>query len=160
MRAGSNAYIAGSIAILGNEYVLGLKAVNCQSGEPLAQEQVTANGKEKVLNAVGNAAAKLRGQLGESLATVQKFGVPLEQATTSSLEALQAYSLARKVYGEKGPDAAVVYDQRAIQLDPNFATGYLAGSRQRAGETGYYIRLLPERYRGAGQGSTGLSATD
>jgi tetratricopeptide (TPR) repeat protein len=126
MRAGSNAYIAGSIAILGNEYVLGLKAINCQSGEPLAQEQVTANGKEKVLNAVGNAAAKLRGQLGESLATVQKFGVPLEQATTSSLEALQAYSLARKVYGEKGPDAAVVYDQRSIQLDPNFATGYHA----------------------------------
>ena len=93
LRASSQAYIAGSIANLGNEYVLGLKAVNCQSGEPLAQEQVTAEGKEKVLNALGDAAAKLRGQLGESLATVQKFDVPLREATTSSLEALQAYSL-------------------------------------------------------------------
>jgi eukaryotic-like serine/threonine-protein kinase len=124
LRASSQAYIAGSIANLGNEYVLGLKAVNCQSGEPLAQEQVTANGKEKVLNALGEAAAKLRGQLGESLATVQKFDVPLEQATTSSLEALQAYSMAGKIYHEKGADAALVYDQRAIQLDPNFAMGY------------------------------------
>jgi len=126
MRAGSKAYIAGSIANLGNEYVVGLKAINCQSGEPLVQEQVTANGKEKVLNSLGDATAKLRSQLGESLASVQKFDVPLEHATTSSLEALQAYSLAREVYGEKGPDAAVVYDQRAIQLDPNFATGYHA----------------------------------
>jgi eukaryotic-like serine/threonine-protein kinase len=126
LRAGSQAYVAGSIANLGNEYVLGLKAVNCQSGEPLAQEQVTANGKEKVLNALGDAAAKLRGQLGESLATVQKFDVPLAQATTSSLEALQAYSMGVKVSEEKGPDAALVYDQRAIQLDPGFAIGYLA----------------------------------
>jgi hypothetical protein len=89
-RAGSKAYIAGSIANLDNEYVLGLKAVNCQSGETLAQEQATASGKAKVLNAVGDAAAKLRGQLGESLASVQKFDVPLQEATTSSLEALQA----------------------------------------------------------------------
>jgi serine/threonine protein kinase/tetratricopeptide (TPR) repeat protein len=126
IRAGSKAYIAGSIASLGNEYVLGLKAVNCESGEPLAQEQVTANGKEKVLNAVGSAAAKLRGKLGESLATVQKFDVPLREATTSSLEALQAYSMGMKVLQEKGTDAALVYDQRAIQLDPNFAMGYQA----------------------------------
>jgi len=118
MRAGSKAYIAGSIANLGNEYVLGLKAVNCQSGEPLAQEQVTANGREKVLDATGDAAAKLRGQLGESLATVQKFDVPLREATTSSLEALQAYSMGNKIFQEKGADAALVYDQRAIQLDP------------------------------------------
>jgi eukaryotic-like serine/threonine-protein kinase len=126
LRAGSKAYIAGSIANLGNEYVLGLKAVDCQSGEPLAQEQVTANSKEKVLNAVGNAAAKLRGQLGESLTTVQKFDVPLREVTTSSLEALQAYSKGNKIYQEKGADAALVYDQRAIQLDPNFAMAYAA----------------------------------
>jgi tetratricopeptide (TPR) repeat protein len=126
MRTSSKAYIAGSIANLGNEYVLELKAVNCQSGEPLAQEQVTANGKEKVLNAVGDGVAKLRGRLGESLATVQKFGVPLEEATTSSLEALQAYSMGRKIYGEKGAEAALVYHERAIQLDPNFAMGYAA----------------------------------
>ena len=95
-RAGSKAYIAGSIGSLGSEYVLGLKAVNCQSGDTLAQEQVTAASKEKVLDALGEAASKLRGELGESLATVQKFDVPLEQATTSSLEALKAYSLGTK----------------------------------------------------------------
>jgi tetratricopeptide (TPR) repeat protein len=125
-RAGSKAYIAGSIANLGSEYVLGLKAVNCQSGDVLAQEQVTAAAKEKVLDAVGQAAAKLRGELGESLTSVQKFDVPLEQATTSSLEALKAYSLAQKAYGEKGGAAALPNYQRSIQLDPNFAMGYRA----------------------------------
>jgi serine/threonine protein kinase/tetratricopeptide (TPR) repeat protein len=125
-RAGGKAYIAGSIGSLGSEYVLGLKAVNCQSGDLLAQEQVTASAKEKVLNALGEAAANLRGQLGESMATVQKFDVPLEQATTSSLAALKAYSLGIKITAEKGPDASLPYDQRAIQLDPNFAMGYRA----------------------------------
>jgi eukaryotic-like serine/threonine-protein kinase len=124
-RAGSKAYLAGSISSLGSEYVLGLKAVNCQSGDTLAEEQVTAASKEKVLNALGEAASMLRGQLGESLATVQKFDVPLLQATTSSLEALKAYSLGRKSDNEKGTPAALPYDQRAIQLDPNFAMGYL-----------------------------------
>jgi DNA-binding winged helix-turn-helix (wHTH) protein/tetratricopeptide (TPR) repeat protein len=124
MRAGSKAYIAGSIANLGNEYVLGLKAVNCQSGEPLAQQQVTANGKEKVLNAVGYAAAKVRAQLGESLATVRKLDAPLDEATTSSLEALQAYSLGLKAFHENGAATALPWDQRAIELDPNFAMGY------------------------------------
>ncbi len=95
-RAGSKAYIAGAIGSLGSEYVLGLKAVNCQSGDTLAQEQVTAASKEKVLDALGEAASKLRGELGESLATVQKFDVPLAQATTSSLEALKAFSLGRR----------------------------------------------------------------
>ncbi len=125
-RAGSKAYIAGSIASLGSQYVLGLKAVNCQSGDPLAEEQVTAATKEKVLDALGEAASKLRGELGESLATVQKFDVPLAEATTSSLEALKAYSLGRKAADEKGPAAALPYHQRAIELDPNFATGYRA----------------------------------
>jgi tetratricopeptide (TPR) repeat protein len=98
--------------------------VNCQSGDPLAEEQVTAASKEKVLDALGEAASKLRGELGESLATVQKFDVPLEQATTSSLEALKAYSLGQKVYSEKGTAAALPYHQRAIELDLNFAMGY------------------------------------
>ncbi len=123
-RAGSKAYVAGSIATLGSQYVLGLKAVNCQSGDPLAEEQVTAVSKEKVLDALGEAATKLRGELGESLATVQKFDVPLSEATTSSLEALKAYSLGRKARNEKGAVAALPYDQRAIELDPNFAMGY------------------------------------
>jgi serine/threonine protein kinase/Tfp pilus assembly protein PilF len=125
-RAGSKAYIAGSIASLGSQYVLGLQAVNCQSGDPLAQEQITAASKEAVLDRLGEAASKLRGELGESLVTVQKFDVPLEQATTPSLEALKAYSLAWKTDREKGTSASLPFDQRAIELDPNFAMGYFA----------------------------------
>jgi serine/threonine protein kinase len=127
-RAGSNAYIAGSIGSLGSQYVLGLKAVNCHSGDALVQEQVTAASKEKVLDTLGNAASKLRGELGESLATVQKFDTSLEEATTSSLDALKAYSLGEKAVYENGPVAALPYHQRAIELDPNFAEGYSAVS--------------------------------
>jgi serine/threonine protein kinase len=107
-RAGSKGYIAGSIASLGSQYVLGLKAVNCQSGDPLAEKQVTAASKEKVLDALGEAASKLRTELGESLATVQKLDVPLSEATTSSLEALKALSLGQKALNEKGPAAQTV----------------------------------------------------
>jgi len=123
-RTGSKAYIAGSIANLGSQYVLGLKVVNCLSGDVLAQEQATAASKEKVLDALGEASSKVRGGLGESLASVQKFDVSLEQATTSSLEALQAYTLGEKTVRQKGPAAALPYHQRAIQLDPNFAEGF------------------------------------
>ena len=125
-RAGSKAYIAGTIGSLGSEYVLALKAVNCQSGDTLAQEQITAAAKEKVLDGLGEAASKMRAELGESLATVQKFDVPLAEATTSSLEALKAYSLGDKASREKGPSAELPYDLHAIQLDPNFAMGYMA----------------------------------
>jgi DNA-binding winged helix-turn-helix (wHTH) protein/tetratricopeptide (TPR) repeat protein len=125
-RAGSKAYIAGAIGSLGSEYVVGLKAVNCQSGDTLAAEQVTAASKEKVLDTLGGAATKLRSELGESLATVQKLDVPLEQATTSSLEALQAFSLGRNARNEKGSAPALPYFQRAIQLDPNFALAHWA----------------------------------
>ena len=100
-RANSKAYIGGSIANIGSQYVIGLKAVNCLSGDVLAQEQATAAGKEKVLDALGEAASKLRTQLGESLASVQKFDAPLPQETTSSLEALKAYSLGLKAEGER-----------------------------------------------------------
>lgn len=124
LRAGSKAYVAGSIANLGSQYVLGLKAVNCESGEVLAEEQASASAKEKVLDALGNAASNLRRELGESLATLQNFDVPLEEATTSSLEALKAFSLGQKAVREKGPAAALPYHQRAIELDPKFATGY------------------------------------
>ena len=132
LRAGSKAYLAGAIGSLGSQYVLGLKATNCQNGDTLAQEQVTAASKEKVIDALGEAASRLRGQLGESLATVEKFDLPLAEATTSSLEALQAYSLARKVDIQKGTAASLPYFQRAIQLDPNFAMGYSSVS------AGYY----------------------
>jgi serine/threonine protein kinase/tetratricopeptide (TPR) repeat protein len=122
-RAGSKAFIAGSISNLGSEYVLGLRAVNCQTGTSLVEEQVTAASKEKVLNALSEAAATLRHKLGESLATVQKFDVPLP-ATTRSLDALKSYSLGVKANEEKGPAEAIPYDERAIQLDPNFAMAY------------------------------------
>ena len=124
LRAGSKLYLAGAIASLGSEYVLGLKALNCQSGEPLAEEQVTAASKEKVLDAMGAAASKLRAQLGESLATIKAFDVPLEQASTPSLDALKAYSLGRKMEAAKGGTAALPLYQRAVELDPNFAMAY------------------------------------
>jgi tetratricopeptide (TPR) repeat protein len=123
-RAGSKVYIAGSIASLGAEYVLGLKAVNCQNGGTLSQQQVTAPTKEKVLSALGEAASKLRGELGESIASVRKFNVPLDEATTSSLDALKAFSLSERARTEEGDEAALVYDRRAIQLDPSFAMAY------------------------------------
>jgi serine/threonine protein kinase/Tfp pilus assembly protein PilF len=125
-RAGSKAYIAGSIGSLGSEYVLGLKAVNCQNGDTLAQEQVTVASKEKVLDSLSEAVSSLRSELGESLATVQKFDVPLAQATTSSLDALKAYSLGQKASREKDAAAPLRYDQRAIEIDPNFAMAYSA----------------------------------
>jgi eukaryotic-like serine/threonine-protein kinase len=101
-----------------------LKAVNCQDGDTLAQELVTAPGKEKVLDALDQATVKLRGQLGESPTSVQKFDVPLEEATTSSLGALTAYSLGRRAISIEGEKAAIAYFKRATELDPNFALAY------------------------------------
>jgi tetratricopeptide (TPR) repeat protein len=123
-RSGSKAYIAGAIGSLGSEYVLGLKAMNCQSGDMLAEEQVTAASKEKVLDSLGEAASKLRGELGESLATVRKFDVPLEQATTSSLDAINAYGLALSTWDKKGDRDSLPIFKKAIELDPNFAMAY------------------------------------
>jgi len=123
-RAGSKAYIAGSIASLGSQYVVTVEAVNCQSGDTLAQEQATAPAKEKVLDALSAAASKVRAELGESLATVEKYDFPLDQATTPSLEALKAYSLADKAMLGNDPAAALRYSQHAIELDPNFAMAY------------------------------------
>jgi len=128
-RAGSKAYLAGSIAALGTQYVIGLEALNCASGDVLAREQVTAGGKEQVLPALGQAASKLRNDVGESLSSVQKFDVPLEQATTNSLEALKAFTLSQKAFNEQGDADAIPFVKRAIELDPNFALAYdyLAG---------------------------------
>ncbi len=123
-RAGSKAYLAGSIAALGTQYVIGLEALNCASGDVLAREQMTASGKEQVLPALGQAAAKLRNGVGESLSSVQKFDVSLEEATTNSLEALKAYTLGRKTGREKGDAEAIPFHKRAIELDPNFAMAY------------------------------------
>lgn len=124
-RAQGKAYISGSIASLGTQYVVGLKAVNCANGDVLAHEQITAAGKEKVLDALGNAASKLRGELGESLTSVRKSDMPLEQLTTSSLEALEAFNLGAKAQMEgKGPAVTLSHMLRAIELDPNFAHAY------------------------------------
>ena len=124
-RAHAKAMIEGAIGSLGSEYVLGLKAVACQSGDTLAQEQATAESKDKVVEALGELATKLRGELGESLSTVQRFDVPLAYATTPSLDALKQYSLAQRAEYEKGAAASVPYLSHAIELDPNFAVGYL-----------------------------------
>ena len=125
-RAGCQVYISGSIVNIGAQYVLGLKAVDCSSGDTLALEQTTAPTKENVLKALDAATTKLRTQLGESLTTVREFDVPLEQATTASLDALRAYSMGRRESAEQGPRVALPYDQKAIQLDPDFAMGYFA----------------------------------
>jgi tetratricopeptide (TPR) repeat protein len=124
-RTASAATIEGSIASLGSQYVLGLDAVNCHNGDLLAQEQVTANGKEQVLKALGDGATKLREKLGESLASVQKYDALPEDVTTSSLEALQAYTLGYQTQMLKGDyPAAIRFFQRAVSLDSNFAMAY------------------------------------
>jgi eukaryotic-like serine/threonine-protein kinase len=124
-RTGSKAYLSGSITNLGGQYVIGVRAVNCQTGDNLAEEQVTANGKENVLKALGAASTQMRKQLGESLKSVQTLDTPIEQATTPSLEALQAYSLGRKtMLGMGDYTGAVPLFERSVQLDPNFAMAY------------------------------------
>ncbi|MGH9716645.1 MAG: protein kinase domain-containing protein, partial [Candidatus Acidiferrales bacterium] len=124
-RAGGAAVIEGSIASLGTQYVLGLKAVNCQNGDLLAGEEAAANGKEQVLGALDEAATKLRGALGESLGSVQKHDAPVEDVTTSSLEALQAYALGMQQFDVTNDFTAAVSDfRRAVGLDPNFAMAY------------------------------------
>jgi eukaryotic-like serine/threonine-protein kinase len=123
-RAQSAAVIDGSIANLGTQYVLGLKAVSCRAGDILAEEQATADGKERVLKTLGDSAANLRAKLGETLGTVKRFDTPLEQATTPSLEALQAYSVGRRTSARSDYAAAVPFFERAVELDPNFAMAY------------------------------------
>jgi len=123
-RAHSKAYIGGSISALGKEYVVGLKAASCETGDVLAEEQATADRKEEVLSALGKTATKLREKLGESLASVTKYNQPLAEATTSSLEALQQYSEGGRAAREEGDAAAIPYAKRAIELDPNFAIAY------------------------------------
>jgi len=124
-RTGSKAMLTGSIAGLGSQYVIGLKAVNCNTGDVLAEAQEQAAGKEAVLKALDNAAVTLRSKLGESLSSVQKYATPLEEATTPSLDALKAYSLGVKTLYAKGFTTAAPLFQRAVDLDPNFAMAYV-----------------------------------
>jgi DNA-binding winged helix-turn-helix (wHTH) protein/tetratricopeptide (TPR) repeat protein len=120
-RTGGAAVLEGSIAQIGTQYLLALKAINCVSGETLASTEAQANDKNHVLDALGKTAADIRNKLGESLSTVQKFDTPLEQATTPSLEALKAFNSGRKVQFATGSAAAIPFFKRAIELDPNFA---------------------------------------
>ena len=125
-RAAAKAYIAGAIGSLGSQYVVGLNAVNCKTGDPLVQEQATADSKEHVLRVLGEMATRFRKKLGESLSTVQRFDIPLDQATTPSLEALKALSVGRTTLQEQGSAAAIPFFNHAIELDPNFAAAYAA----------------------------------
>ncbi len=148
VRSGSKAFIAGGIATLGSQYVLSLNAANCHSGDTLAQTQATAVSKEKVLDPLGDAAAQMRRDLGESLSTVQKFDVPLSQATTPSFEALKAFSLGVRAGLQKSTTESIAYYQRAIQLDPNFAAAYrgLASGYASLAETGRASEYLGKAF--------------
>ena len=123
LRTGSKALLAGSISRLGSQYVVGLEGVNCGNGDTLAKEQAEASSKEDVVKVLGSVASSLRTKLGESLASVQKFNVPIE-ATTSSLEALKTFSMGVTTQRQKGDAEAVPFLRRAIELDPNFAVAY------------------------------------
>jgi len=118
------AMLSGSIATLGSQYVVALDAINCATGDSLARQQVAAATKEAVLPAVGKAASSLRGKLGESLASIQKFDTPVTEATTSSLEALKAYAAADELRNGGGETESIPLFQHAIELDPNFAMAY------------------------------------
>ena len=123
IRTGSKAFLLGSISSLGGQYVIGLDAIGCSSGDTLAKEQEESANKQDVLKALGKAASSLRGKLGESLATIQKFDVPVE-ATTPSLEALKAFSMGITTFRAKGNAEAIPFYKRALELDPNFAVAY------------------------------------
>jgi eukaryotic-like serine/threonine-protein kinase len=123
-RRGNNAVLDGSIAQIGSQYLLTIKAINCASGEVLASTESQAADKNHVLGALGSAASEIRSRLGESLSSLQKYNAPLEQVTTSSLPALQAYSQAIKAFFEKGGTAPIPFLKRAIELDSNFAIAY------------------------------------
>jgi serine/threonine protein kinase/tetratricopeptide (TPR) repeat protein len=124
-RTASKAMLAGSVSNLGRQFLIGVNAINCASGDSLAQEQVQAATKEDVVKALGTAATSLRRKLGESLSTIQKFDTPIAEATTPSLEALKAYSEGWKAEFKFGDIArAVTFYKRAVELDPNFAVAY------------------------------------
>jgi DNA-binding winged helix-turn-helix (wHTH) protein/tetratricopeptide (TPR) repeat protein len=147
-RTGSAVVLDGSIAQVGTQYLLTLKAVSCVSGDSLASTEVQAGDKDHVLDALGKTASQIRNKLGESLSTVQKFDTPLEQATTPSLEALKAFSSGYKVAGTTGSVAAIPFFERAIELDPNFALAYALLGRmyEEIGEVGIAANYTRKAY--------------
>ena len=147
-RTGSTALLAGSIANLGSHYAIGLTAVNCRTGNALGAAEAEAGSREKILQTLGQAAASLREKLGESLASVEKFDKPLDEATTSSLEALQAYTEGDRLAREKGDTDALPFLKRAVELDPNFARAFASlGVRyNNLGEASLAIENLRRAY--------------
>ncbi len=134
-RTGGAAVLEGSIAPLGTQYVVGLRAKDCRNGQVIDEEQVQVARKEDVLNALGQIAGKFRTRVGESLTTIEQHNTPLVEATTSSLEALKAYSLGWKVLSTTGPSAAAPFYRRAVEIDPQFAMAYAMMGRV-YGDTG------------------------
>jgi eukaryotic-like serine/threonine-protein kinase len=124
MREGVKAMLTGSISSLGSHYVIDLNAVNAETGDSLARAQVEAESKEQVLKSLDQAASSLRSKLGESIASVEKFAVPLERATTSSLEALKEFSVGQAAHQKQDDEGAIPHLKRAVELDPNFAMAY------------------------------------
>src|ERR1039457_761892 len=148
-RTASAAVLDGSIARLGSQYVLGLRAKNCRTGDILDEEQVQAARKEDVLNSLSQIASKFRARVGESLATVEKHSTPLAEATTPSLEALKAYSAGRKVHTSTGGAAALPLFQRAVEIDPKFAMAqaFLGGVYGELGESDLAAEITVKAYR-------------
>ena len=149
LRSNSQAVLEGTIALIGSRYVIGLKAVNCQSGDTLASSEVEAEDRNHVVPALGKGTDQLRERLGESLASVRKFNQPLEQVTTSSIQALQAYTQGTKVEETSGGPSGVPYFQRAIELDPDFAIAYaaLGGAYGSGYENSASVRYLTKAFQ-------------
>jgi serine/threonine protein kinase/tetratricopeptide (TPR) repeat protein len=147
-REGIKAVLNGTISSIGSQYVVDVNAVNCQTGDSLAREQVQADKKEQVLAAVGKAASNLRSKLGESLASVQKFDAPVEEATTSSLEALKAFSLGEAERNKGSEYTAIPFYRHAIELDPNFAVAYarLAQSYANTGQSALATESIKQAF--------------
>ena len=147
-RNGVKAMLTGTIAQIGSQYLITLTAVNAGTGDNIAQEQLQAAKKEEVLNTLGTAVSAMRGKLGESLATVKKFDKPLEEATTSSLDALKAYSEASALRSLGNEAGAVPLLKHAIELDPNFASAQaiLGTAYHNLGQTGFYEKYLKQAF--------------
>ena len=147
-RVGAKAILAGSISSLGSEYVIGINGINCATGDSLAREQAEARRKEEVLRALNQAATRIRQKLGESLASVQQFDTPVDQATTSSLDALKAFSQGTRARWQSSDTEAIPFLKHAIELDPNFAMAhlYLAISYSNLGEPDAAIPYAKEAY--------------
>ena len=148
LRQGLKALLAGSITALGSHYVITLEAINALTGDAIAREQTEAESKEQVLRKLGKAATRLREKMGESLASIQKFDAPIEQATTSSLDALKAYSMGRELALGNKDREAMPFLKRAIELDPNFAQAYakLAGSYSNTGQQELAIEAFQKAF--------------